>query len=49
MARPRISNGSGNSTPTLGFDVKFWFATDKLRSDTLLPKLLSGQVNLKEN
>ncbi len=33
MARSRASNGSAQSTATIGFEAKLWLAADKLRSN----------------
>ena len=51
---PRQAKSSaGNSTANIGFEAKVWLAADKLRTlatlrDTLLPKLLNGELRIAE-
>jgi hypothetical protein len=41
--KKNTSNGAN-----LGFEEKLWQATDKMRGIWILPKMLSGEIRVKE-
>ncbi|MBS1161076.1 MAG: hypothetical protein H6R15_3495 [Proteobacteria bacterium] len=41
----KTPTNKSDSSANLGFEAKLWLTADKLR-DTLLPKLLSGELNV---